>query len=460
MGGRRGMIACALACMLWPGLAGGVEPFPMLSGPQSRQAEPGEEARLLDSIKHDSECGIGVNDLWEDNGGTSLHLAAKHGYERLCIVAIRKRANVAATNMYGHAPLHMAARFGHERVALALLAAGASSTVRDVQGVSPLETAAAYGRLDVVKLLVDLGVSIHEKHPRTGYGPLGYAVWFERPKVAKFLLTKGATLNIHTASGLGLPKRVDLMLKFRPKLALSLDALKRSALHWAARNGHSCIVDNLLGRGAPIDQLDSSDRSALALALEFKHFDVAKTLIGHSAKFTLDKGGARSALVAAAGRGESGIVTLLVDNGVDVNGSDDDGRTALHIATYRGHRHIVKFLLGKGARVNAGSHYFTPLQHAVVKGDNEVVKMLLDRGADPNMKESSQGTPLHWAVQRADVPLIRMLVKAGADTKAKDAIGRTPADMAHGDKALSRLLKAPGSERAKKRKATQEEKAH
>ncbi len=145
----------------------------------------------------------------------------------------------------------------------------------------------------------------------------------------------------------------------------------RTLLQLAAEKGNLAIVNNLLDRGARIDN-ESSPRGLTAL-----HF--------------------------AAGNGHKEIVELLLNRGARIdNESSLEGLTPLHSAAGNGHKEIVELLLNRGAAIDAksSSRGLTPLHSAAVNGQKEIVELLLNRGAAIDAKCSSRGlTPLEYAVK-------------------------------------------------------------
>ncbi|XP_078620301.1 uncharacterized protein LOC144887164 [Branchiostoma floridae x Branchiostoma japonicum] len=89
-----------------------------------------------------------------------------------------------------------------------------------------------------------------------------------------------------------------------------------TALHNAARNGHTGTVQALLTAGAPVDSRSTAEHTPL-------HF--------------------------AAEKGHTGTVTALLTAGADINARDYDSWTPLHKAAENGHPECVRVLLRAGA---------------------------------------------------------------------------------------------------------------
>ncbi|HBP23402.1 MAG TPA: hypothetical protein DEA08_37195 [Planctomycetes bacterium] len=82
----------------------------------------------------------------------------------------------------------------------------------------------------------------------------------------------------------------------------------------------------------------------------------------------------------------------------------------------------------------------TPLMTAAANGHDKVVRALLG-SVKPSERNLSGQTALHLAVAKGHPKVVKLLLKAGCDPASKDAAGKTPRDLARGDKKLERLLR-------------------
>jgi ankyrin repeat protein len=171
-----------------------------------------------------------------------------------------------------------------------------------------------------------------------------------------------------------------------------------TALMVAASRGYSGLVEELIKRGADINQ---------------KHFS------------------GETALMFAADSGETTTIKALLRAGADPNVtvvSPHAGElTALSITMYisRPQRfEIARILLAAKAEVNPkGRFYVSPLMHAL--HELEMVKLLIAHGADVNQKNVRGITALMGAAVGTDAAVVKYLIEKGADVKARDEDGHT-----------------------------------
>ena len=201
------------------------------------------------------------------------------------------------------------------------------------------------------------------------------------------------------------------------------DNMGWTALHWAAENGHTEIVNLLLVNKAPIDA-NYDGVTALHWAVENGHTEIVNLLLVNRAKVDAKYDGV-TALHIAAMNGRTKIVEALIEAGADVNEKIRDEVTALHWAAEDGNTEIVNLLLANGAKIHANCDGVTALHFAVEDGNTEIVEALVKAGADVNEKTRDEVTALHWAVSKGHLEIVEALVKAKANVNAKDSNGMT-----------------------------------
>lgn len=172
------------------------------------------------------------------------------------------------------------------------------------------------------------------------------------------------------------------------------DKYGRTALVYAAANGHLMVVRELLRKNANREHC-CEGASPLYWAVSRGHANVVQELLIYDANpdSTNEKGW--TPLMNASYFGRTAIVRLLLNYGSNVDITRiDDGKTALHWACKNGRKSIVALLLGFGANPNIQdkNKQQTPLMYAILGNYRTIAQLLLSYAADPfiaNVKSKS-----------------------------------------------------------------------
>ncbi|KAJ5949947.1 hypothetical protein N7454_001531 [Penicillium verhagenii] len=205
----------------------------------------------------------------------------------------------------------------------------------------------------------------------------------------------------------------------------------KTALFWAARNGHESVVKLLLEKGAIFKSKDEYGDTPLSLAAISGHDSIVKLLLEKGARTeTQDKYYGYTPLFWAAGNGHELTVKLLLEKGAIFDYEDGYIHTPLSWAARNGHGSVVKLLLEKGARTETQDTEFgqTPLCRAARSGQDLIVKLLLEKGARTETRDTEFGqTPLSWAARNGHSSVVKLLLEKGARTETQDTnYGYTP----------------------------------
>ncbi|KDQ16789.1 hypothetical protein BOTBODRAFT_621429, partial [Botryobasidium botryosum FD-172 SS1] len=237
-----------------------------------------------------------------------------------------------------------------------------------------LHCAAVQADLPMVRLLIDLGASVHARD-RDGRQPLHLAAYHQmastidnsslaRSELMRLLLDTGAELD-------------------------AKDSLGDTPLSLASHEGLSSSFKVLLGAGANPSWHEEHQCCTFQFVLAF-----------------------------LSNSDEAGAVTALLREGSDdVNARDKDGHTLLDRAARLGFPAAVKALLDAGADPNISGRS-TPLHFAAVlmehPDDEEAVLALCNAGADVDAVDVKGYTPLHYAAWRGSPSAVQLLLGRGA----------------------------------------------
>ncbi len=280
-------------------------------------------------------------------------------------------------------------------VALALCAGGFASA-------GPIHDAATNGDLGQIKtILSDNPTQVNDKDARNNT-PLHLAAGGGHLEVVKFLVSKGADINL--GDNENSPPIVNAALRSHPEIvrfmldngasATLADDNGATALHFGCMGGDTLIVRMLLDKGADVNAVTN---------------------------------GGLSPIMYAAYRGKPDALRLMAEKGADLNTRSGDGKGLIHAAALVGSVEMLEYLTAAGADVNVrDSNDETPLFGAVARGKVEATRWLIDHGADVNKISIFGEGPLHMAVFSDNPELVEMILNAGADVNRATAFGRTP----------------------------------
>jgi ankyrin repeat protein len=383
--------------------------------------------------------GVNVNAIGAD-GTTAVMYAAANDDLELVRALIKAGANVKVKNQFGTSALTEASIIGSAPVIDALLKAGAEVNFRNPNGETPLMAAARSGKVDAAKALMAAGADINAKESWGGQSAIMWASAQGQAEMVKFLASKDANLNDHGKANQWERK---IIQEPRPK---DMNKGGFTALLYAAREGCTACVQNLLTAGADPDSEDPDRETPLLLALENLHFDTAAALVKGGAD--LDKWDlfGRSPVYMAAD-----VSTLpMKGNGAMAVIPSADKLTAVDVG---------RMMLEKGANPNIQlkrrppyrdvpqdrggdgmlAQGATPLLRAARGGDDKFVALLLEYKALVDLPSKEGITPLMAAAgvdygsrvtrgrNRTDegvLATMALLIKAGADVNARSVVDR------------------------------------
>ncbi|KAB8290368.1 hypothetical protein EYC80_010801 [Monilinia laxa] len=280
---------------------------------------------------------------------------------------------------------------------LLLLGRGADVNAPHGKSGNALIAAASHGNIKLMSLILDRGADINAL---TDYGDTALAIasdtfWKAYPNAVKFLLDRGADVNLHFSS-------VGYSLGGPP-------------IQRAAKRGRLEIVQMLVNAGADLNAGAGRAGTALCAAASNGHIEICQLLLNLGAD--IHAGGMNgTGLHGAAEWGHVEILRLLLANGARIDNDCKMWGTALQMAAIQGRLNSFCFLLGKGADIHhIGGYHHNVLQASAHGGNVEIVEQCLDSGIDVNIRGDGEvQTPLLAAVQQGHAEVVKLLLDRGA----------------------------------------------
>ncbi len=202
------------------------------------------------------------------------------------------------------------------------------------------------GNLDAVRELVNKDATLVNAVTPSGVSAVLFAMYYNEPKIIRFLLERGAQVDIFSSAAIGIAGRVKALLNANPELTNSTAVDGFSPLGLAAFFGRADVVEILLENGAEVNQPSANPQRVMPLhsAVAGQHLKVARTLIEHGADVNACQAEDFTPLQAAASNGQVEMAQLLLENGADAAARTKDGRTALDMAVALGHTQVADLL--------------------------------------------------------------------------------------------------------------------
>ena len=380
-----------------------------------------DEANWL--LDRNADYGIKNGD-----GMTLLHAVCRDGQQEFAEQLIKRGMEINLPDNEGRTAIHYAAMSGNEKLVESLLLLGSDPNKLTKKKETPLHFAAKYSGVEEVKFLVEHGASIKAinwalvenlKDQRRRQDKLYY------DSDEEHIIALKAALGLKTPEALqddddvieededededddGGERYADAVNEEKTAGQKSKDESKQTindmdnipihllprdvndaandegmtALHFAAQNGDTEVVQFLLEHGADIKAQDFvHSRSAIHFAAEKGNLECVKFLAEHGADL-LDKDSVgATALHYAAGKNKLDVIKYLVSKKVDYTAKDARGWTAMHYAACGGSFDVVKYLIAKGLNINElNKSGRTPLFFA--RGNRELRKFMIENGA-------------------------------------------------------------------------------
>ncbi|KAJ5666742.1 hypothetical protein N7462_011151 [Penicillium macrosclerotiorum] len=299
------------------------------------------------------------------NQRTPLHWAAEKGFQTIVELLLRFKSNPDIQDQRGFTPLHYAVTAGREDVVKILVAKMEDLDIQANDGLTCYQCARIQGYDAITNILLQAGakdddheevpvVDIQQRHKNiitireTGStNPWAAA----RVQSGKFTTEEDYHLykeRFIIAAGQGDTDAVLLCLSKGVHVDERDHEHSKTALHWAAENGHKDILQLLLEWGSSISSQDQYGETALHYAAESGHTELVQALLKKDPDLTVKDDRGRTALPCARDNYhlESVQVILELWNGTneETEEKDKQNKSLMHWAAELGDEKLCQQL--------------------------------------------------------------------------------------------------------------------
>ena len=207
--------------------------------------------------------------------GTAIISAGWHGYTCVAEQLLENGANINAQNQHAYTALAETCSHGREEMARMLLELGAEIETFNASGLAPLHQATQRGYANIVRYLLDHGAKINAIKELAPWTALAKACWHGHLQVVQVLLSRSARTEVHDYGHCtplirgairGYTSIVVQMLDQGKADIEGVDKEGRTALFYAALEGHAETLEALLDRDANTEIQDSMQYTPMCRA--------------------------------------------------------------------------------------------------------------------------------------------------------------------------------------------------
>jgi ankyrin repeat protein len=174
------------------------------------------------------------------------------------------------------------------------------------------------------------------------------AVYYQHPEIARLFVERGAELTFAEACAVGDESRALALLDADPSLLERRTDDGFPPLGYAIFFRHPALARALIERGADVNAVaENAQRVApVHAAASVGDVETMRLLLDRGADPNAPQHNSFVPLHAAAGNGDLDMARLLVARGADRHARTDDGKDAATVAAERGHGEFVSWLNG------------------------------------------------------------------------------------------------------------------
>lgn len=212
--------------------------------------------------------------------------------------------------------------------------------------LSLLEEYIETGNSVAIDDLLNGNPSLSKQKTSHDISPLLLACYYNKPQIVKVLLRHLDELTIHEAAAAGELEQVQAMIKDTPDLLDHVSDHGFTPVGIATHFGNEDVVRFLLAKGADINVQSQNGYNVYPLhtAIGSGFESIAKMLIEAGAEVNVLQSSRTSPLHLASQNGNIELIILLLEHGALVEIKNDMGQTASDLAAEKGYSDIADIL--------------------------------------------------------------------------------------------------------------------
>jgi len=205
-----------------------------------------------------------------------------------------------------------------------------------------------------VRQMLEASPALAGARAESGESAVLLSVYYGKDEVLELLLARAAPLNVFEAAAAGVREKVEKWLKQDARLAHAFSHDGFTPLHLAAFFGRVPVVELLLSRGAPVNEVSQNPSALRPLhsAVAHRHpqvaLEISRALLAAGADVNAVQQGGWTALHAAALHGNLPLVRLLLEAGAAAGAKNDTGQTPAALAMTKNHKQVAALLHESG----------------------------------------------------------------------------------------------------------------
>lgn len=165
---------------------------------------------------------------------------------------------------------------------------------------------------------------------------------------------------------------VKTILAKDPSKLNATDDSKYTALHWACMRAHWDVAKFLIEKGADLNVAGGDGGTQINWAVHHDNVEIIKLMVEKGAKLNIRNQWGMTELHTAIWRGCIHVVEYLLDHGSDPTIKTNEGWTAMHYAYRSGHDNVIEMLGKKGLSMTEKDNMGRTPQYLYFKKPNPI----------------------------------------------------------------------------------------